>query len=95
MMPFRYFAGTVLFEKNHTGKSNSYQIEGNGFIDFGPYIKSFEALGIYIYMLKDQLTDMIANPEKKLMESDVSKASETIPTQGVAESTYFKAPFHI
>ena len=36
---------------------------------------------------------MLANPENKFIESDLSKVCDTIPTPGMAVSTYFKAGF--
>ena len=49
------------------------------FVDFGPYMNSFQALEIYVDRLK-QLSDIIAIPENKLMKNDLSVLADIIPT---------------
>ena len=49
------------------------------FVDFGPYLKSFNSLEGYIKWLEEQLIDTVIIPSHKFMEGNLSKVIKQTP----------------
>ena len=68
----------MLFEPITQTRVSHAMFKVTSFVDFRPYLKSFDCLEDYIYQLSGQLTDVVTNPGHKYMEDGLSKLTDIV-----------------